>query len=72
MFLHEYSQLIVLKVNISSTFQQGDTDGHLQPLSLAVNVLTVICDLLIAGALGTLLHFSRTGHKRYSARIALV
>lgn len=46
MFLHEYSQLIVLK-----------------PLSLAVNVLTVICDLLIAGALGTLLHFSRTGHK---------
>jgi hypothetical protein len=72
MYLREYSQLIALKVKVSSTFQQRDTDDHLQPLSLAVNILSAVCDLLIVGALGTLLHMSRTGHHRFLARIVLI
>jgi hypothetical protein len=57
-------QLEPLKVGFESRLPFEDTEGQMQPLSLAVNSLAAFGDILIAEALCYLLHRSQTGFQQ--------
>jgi len=62
-----FVELHVLKVSLlGSSLQRKKLTFNWQSLALTVTALTAIGDVLIAGALCTMLHLSRTGVQRYS------